>query len=178
MGYTRRKMKTSRRVKRTKTKNTRKQKRNRTFRKSRRVNRGGSGKGKSRGKAKSRGMSEYKMEDEAEIAKENSEEDVMAKLINQFEDRQTAKEKYEQAAIDREKSNKTNDKIKKNIDLGLYREPLREEDLGDEEVIKVDQRRALANTKNQQQFMDEMDAEDENNGLWFGGKKKRTIKKK
>ena len=180
MGYTRRKMKTSRRVKRTKTKNTRKQKRkqSRAFRKSRRVNRGGSGKGKSRGKAKSRGMSEYKMEDEAEIAKENSEEDGVAKLINLFQDRETAQENSERDAIDREKSYKTKDKIKKNIDLGLYREPLREEDLDDEEIIKVNQRRALANTKNQQRFMDELDAEDENNGLWFGGKKKRTIKKK
>lgn len=180
MGYTRRKVKTSRRVKRRKTKNTRKQKqrrlRNRAFRKSRRVNRGGSGKGK--GKGKSRGMSESKMEDEEEIewmAKENSEEDGMAKLINRFEDRETAKEKSERDAIDREKEIKTNKKIEKNIKRGLYRAPLGK---GLGEVIEVDQRRALANTKNQRQFMDEMDAENEKNGLWFGGKKKRTIKKK
>ena len=173
MGYTRRKMKTSRRVKRTKTKNTRKQRqlRNRAFRKSRRVNRGGSGKGKSRG------MSESKMEDEEEIewmAKENSEEDGMAKLINRFEDRETAIEKSERDAIDREKEIKTNKKIEKNIKRGLYRKPLGE-GLGDE-VIKVDQRKQLANTKNQRLFMDELDAEDDETGLWFGGKKKRAIK--
>ena len=176
MGYTRRKMKTSRRVKRTKTKNTRKQKqrrlRIRTFRKSRRVNRGGSGKGKSRG------IPEYKMEDEAEIelmAEENSEEDGMAKLINRFQNRETAQEKSERDAIDREKEIKTDKKIEKNIKLGLYRAPLGE---GLGEVIKVDQRKQLANTKNQQRFMDELDAEDENTGLWLGGKKKRAIKKK
>ena len=150
MGYTRRKMKTSRRVKRRKTKNTRKQKqrrlRNRAFRKSRRVNRGGTRK-------RSRGA----MED------------------NLQEDRQTAKHKFAQDAIDREKEIKTNKKIEKNIKRGLYRAPLGK---GLGEVIEVDQRRALANTKNQRQFMDEMDAENEKNGLWFGGKKKRTIKKK
>lgn len=174
MGYTRRKVKTRRRVKRTKAKNTRKQRRlrNRTFRKSRRVNRGGSD------PVKSSGMSESKMEDEEEIewmAKENSEEDGMAKLINRFEDRETAKEKSERDAIDREKEIKTNKKIEKNIKRGLYRAPLGK---GLGEVIEVDQRRALANTKNQQRFMDELDAEDEKTGLWLGGKKKRTIKKK
>jgi len=183
MGYTRRKMKTSRRVKRAKTKNTRKQKRIRTFRKSRRVNRGGSGKGKSRGKDKSRGMPESKMEDEEEIewmAKENSEEDGMAKLINRFEDRETAEEKSERDAIDREKAIKTDKKIEKNIKRGLYRTPLGK---GLGEVIEVDQRKVLANTKNQQRFMDELDAEEvpggkEGGPFFFGGKKKRTTKKK
>jgi len=177
MGYIRRKMKTSKRVKRAKTKNTRKQKRNRAFRKSRRVNRGGSGKGKSRG------MSESKMEDEEEIewmAKENSEEDGMAKLINRFENRQTAKEKSERDAIDRKKEIKTDKKIEKNIKRGLYRTPLGK---GLGEVIEVDQRKVLANTKNQQRFMDELDAEEvpegkEGGPFFFGGKKKRTTKKK
>ena len=178
MGYTRRKMKTSRRVKRAKTKNTRKQKRNRTFRKSRRVNRGGSGKGKSRG------IPESKMEDEEDIeelmADENSEETGMAKLINRFEDRQTAKEKSERDAIDREKEIKTDKKIEKNIKRGMYRTPLGK---GLGEVIEVNQRKVLANTTNQQRFMDELDAEEvpggkEGGPFFFGGKKKRTIKKK
>lgn len=67
MGYIRRKMKISRRVKRTKT-NTRKRKQNRTFRKNRRVNRGGADK-------RSRRTMEDKWED-TRTEKEKSEEDA------------------------------------------------------------------------------------------------------
>ena len=152
MGYTRRKMKTSRRVKRTKTKNTRKQKRNRTFRKSRRVNRGGTRK-------RSRGA----MED-------NWQEDI-----------QTAKHKFEQDAIDREKANKTDKKTEKNIKRGRYHTPLGK---GSKSII-WDQTDQLEITARQNRFMDDINAETEgeNGDLEdsppsFGGKKKRTTKKK
>lgn len=165
MGYTRRKVKTRRRVKRTKAKNTRKQRRlrNRTFRKSRRVNRGGSD------PVKSSGMSESKMEDGPieRVEKDTSQQEKseMAKI---------AKKDSEQDRINKKKDKKTNMKRLENIKSGLYRRPLYE----DSESIIVDQTEQLENTKNQQRFMDELDAEDEKNGLWLGGKKKRTGKKK
>jgi hypothetical protein len=167
MGYTRRKVKTRRRVKWTKTKNTRKQRRlrNRTFRKSRRVNRGGSD------PVKSSGMSESKMEDEPveRVEKYKPEQGMMAKIENAQRD-----------AIDNEKDEETESKRLANIKRGAYRTPLGK---GRGEVIVVDQRKRLANTKNQQRFMDELDAEEvpggkEGGPIWFAGKKKRAIKKK
>ena len=154
MGYTRRKMKTRRRGKRAKTKNTRKQRRlrNRTFRKSRRINRGGSD------PVKSTGMSESKMGDEPieRIEKENAQRD----------------------AIDNEKDEETEKKRVANVKSGMYRRPL----YPDRKSIIVDQTKDLENTENQQRFMDEINAEEvpggEEEGIWFGGKKKRAIKKK
>jgi hypothetical protein len=163
MGYTRRKVKTRRRVKRAKT-NTQKQRRfrNQTFRKSRRVTRGGSGKGKSRG------MSEFKMEDEGieSTGKEKPEQGEMAKI---------EKEDYEQDRINKKKDKKNEKKRLANIKSGLYRRPLYE----DSESIIVDQTEQLENTENQRKFMDDMDAEEVPGGpIWFAGKKKRTGKKK
>ena len=167
MGYTRRKMKTRRRVKPAKTKNTRKQRRlrNRTFRKSRRVNRGGSD------PVKSTGMSESKMEDER-IEKDMSEQEKseMAKI---------AKENSERDAIDKKKDEKIERKRLANVKSGLYRRPL----VKDSKSIMVDQTKQLENSENQQRFMDEMDAEEvpggkEGGPIWFAGKKKRAIKKK
>ena len=166
MGYIRRKMKTRRRVKRTKVKNTRKQRRlrNRTFRKSRRVNKGGSD------PVKTNGMSESKMEDER-IEKDMSEPEdrEMAKI---------AKEDAERDAIDKKKDEKIERKRLANVKSGIYRRPLYE----DSKSIIVDQTKQLENTENQQRFMDEMDAEEVPGGkegpFFFGGKKKRTGKKK
>jgi hypothetical protein len=186
MGYTRRKVKTRRRVKRAKT-NTQKQRRfrNQTFRKSRRVTRGGSGKGKSRGmskykmedegiewtgkkKSEESGMSEFKMEDEGieSTGKEKPEQGEMAKI---------EKEDYEQDRINKKKDKKNEKKRLANIKSGLYRRPLYE----DSESIIVDQTEQLENTENQRKFMDDMDAEEVPGGpIWFAGKKKRTGKKK
>ena len=166
MGYTRRKVKTRRRVKRTKAKNTRKQRRlrNRTFRKSRRINKGGSDPGKSSG------MSESKMQDDR-IEKDTSEPEdrEMAKI---------AKEDAERDAIDKKKDEKIERKRLANVKSGIYRRPLYE----DRKSIIVDQTEELENTENQQRFMDEMDAEEVPGGkegpFFFGGKKKRTGKKK
>jgi hypothetical protein len=147
MGYTRRKVKTRRRVKRTKAKNTRKQRRlrNRTFRKSRRINKGGSDPGKSSG------MSESKMQDDRieRIEKDTSEPEdrEMAKI---------AKEDAERDAIDKKKDEKIERKRLANVKSGIYRRPLYE----DRKSIIVDQTKALENTENQQRFMDEMDAEE------------------
>lgn len=151
MGYIRRKMKTSRRVKRTKTKNTRKQKRKQTraFRKSRRhVNRGGAGTRK-----RSRGA----MED------------------NWQTDTRTEKEKSEQNSIENKKDKKNELKRVANIKKNMYLEPLGE---GSKDV-RVDQTEQLDRTEKQQGLMDDIDAESEGEEqhlkggpLSFGGKKK------
>ena len=168
MGYTRRKMKISRRVKRAKTKNTRKQKRIRTFRKSRRINRGGSD------PVKNSGMSESKMEDERieRVEKDMSEQE-------QREMENIEKENYEQDRINKKKDKKNEKKRLANVKSGIYRRPLYE----DSKSIIVDQTAELENTENQRKFMDDMDAEEvaggeEEGPIWFAGKKKRTRKKK
>jgi len=170
MGYTRRKVKTRRRVKRTKAKNTRKQRRlrNRTFRKSRRINRRGSD------EVKSSGMSEYKMEDERieRVEKDMSEQEKseMAKI---------EKENAQRDALDNKKDKKIEKKRLANVKSGIYRRPLYE----DSKSIIVDQTAELENTENQRKFMDDMDAEEvpggkEEGPIWFAGKRKRTRKKK
>ena len=161
MGYIRRKIKTRRRVKRAKT-NTRKrkQKRNRTFRRSRRVNRGGADKRK---------HSRRTMEDK-------------------WEDTRTEKEKSEEDAIENEKieAMKRVPKITRN----MYRAPLGE----GSKVVRVNPTKQLETTERQTGFMDDIDAEtdaetdeEEQPGkrrrlkggpIMFGGKKKRSIKKK
>ena len=163
MGYIRRKIKTRRRVKRAKT-STRK--RNRTFRRSRRVNRGGADK-----------RSRRTMED------------------NWQEDTRTEKEKSEEDADRRKKNDKNTLKRVANVSSGLYLEPGSD---GDD----VDQEEQLDRTERQTGLMDDIDAESEGEPeeesdaetdeeerpgkrrrlkggpVTFGGKKKRTIKKK
>ena len=152
MGYTRRKMKTSRRVKRTKTKNTRKQRRlrNRTFRKSRRVNRGGARK-------RSRGA----MED------------------NWQEDTRTKKEKSEQDAIDNKKDKKNQLKRIANIKRNMYLAPLGEGLAVDqtEQLDRTEKQQGLMDDIDAESEGEQ--AQDLKGGpLSFGGKKKRAAKKK
>jgi len=148
MGYIRRKIKTSRRIKRAKTNNTRKrkQKRNRSFRKSRRVNRGGTRK-------RSRG------------AMEN----------NWQTDTRTEKEKSEQDAIDNKKDKQNELRRIANVTDKLYLAPLGK-------GVSVNQTKKLKLTEDQLRLMDDIDAEEvpgsTEGGIWFGGKKKRAIKKK
>ena len=149
MGYIRRKIKTTRRVKRTKSRNTRKRKQNRTFRKSRRVDRGGAGK-------RSRGA----MED------------------NWQEDTRTEKEKSEQDAIENEKDTKNELKRVANIKKNMYLEPeVRGVRVDQAKKLKIteDQLRLMddidAETEGEEEDL-------EGGPLSFGGKKKRIIKKK
>ena len=146
MGYIRRKMKTSRRVKRTKTKNTRKQKRkqSRAFRKSRRVNRGGTRK-------RSRGA----MED------------------NWQTDTRTEKEKSEQNAIENKKDKKNELKRVANIKKNMYLEPLGEGVAVDqtEQLDRTEKQQGLmddidAETEGEEEAL-------KGGPLSFGGKKKR-----
>ena len=149
MGYTRRKMKISRRVKRAKTKNTRKHKRIRTFRKSRRVNRGGTRK-------RSRGA----MED------------------NWQEDTRTKKEKSEQDAIDNKKDKKNQLKRIANIKRNMYLAPSGE-GLAVDQTEQLDRTEKQQGFMDDIDAETEGEEEDLKDGPpSFGGKKKRAIKKK
>jgi hypothetical protein len=151
MGYIRRKMKISRRVKRTKTKNTRKrkQKRNRAFRKSRRVYRGGTRK-------RSRGA----MED------------------NWQEDTRTKKEKSEQNAIENKKDKKNELKRVANIKKNMYLEPLGKGVAVDqtEQLDLTEKQQGLMDDIDAESEGEEEDLK--GGPISFGGKKKRAIKKK
>lgn len=124
-------------------------KRNRTFRKSRRTNRGGAGK-------RSRGT----MEDTWQ------------------EDTRTEKEKSEQDAIENDKDTKNELKRVANIKKNMYLEP-------EVRGVRVDQTKKLKITQDQLRLMDDIDAESEGEEedleggpLSFGGKKKRSVKKR
>jgi len=80
----------------------------------------------------------------------------------------------EQKAMDAEKDENNMKKQKQNMEKNMYRQPLGE---GLSEVDEVDQSSQLEITENQNRFNDDMDAEDEQTGLWFGGKKKSHNKK-
>jgi hypothetical protein len=151
MGYIRRKMKTSRRVKRTKTKNMRKRKQSRAFRKSRRVNRGGAGTRK-----RSRGA----MED------------------NWQEDTRTKKEKSEQNAIENKKDKKNELKRVANIKKNMYLEPLGEGVAVDqtEQLDRTEKQQGLMDDIDAESEGEEEDLK--GGPISFGGKKKRATKKK
>ena len=148
MAYVRRKMKTRRRVKSAKTKNTRKRKqrllRNRAFRKSRRLNRGGNGTGK------------------------RTREDT---LEDKWKDTRTEKEKSEQNAIENEKDEINELRRIANVKDKLFLEP-------EVRGVRVNQAKKLKLTEDQLRLMDDIDAEEvpgsTEEGIWFGGKKKRT----
>jgi hypothetical protein len=88
--------------------------------------------------------------------------------------REEEQHEYEQKAMDAEKDENNMKKQKQNMEKNMYRQPLGE---GLSEVDEVDQSSQLEITENQNRFNDDMDAEDENNGLWFGGKNKSHNKK-
>lgn len=88
--------------------------------------------------------------------------------------REEEQHEYEQRAIEAEKDENNMKKQKHNMEKNMYRQPLGE---GLSEVDEVDQSSQLEITENQNRFNDDMDAEDENNGLWFGGKRKSHNKK-
>lgn len=159
MGYIRRKMKTSRRVKRTKPKNTRK--RNRAFRKSRRINRGGTN-------PDTRKRSRGTMED------------------NWQQDTRTEKDKSEQNAIEETKDKEIAIKRVANIKRNMYLEPGSEGVAVNqtEQLETTDRQTGLMDDIDA-----ETDAETETEEqpgkrrrlkggpISFGGKKKRSIKK-
>ena len=86
---------------------------------------------------------------------------------------------YEQTLIEAEKDKENMKKQKQNMEKNMYREPLGKGYSNEDELVEVNPDSQLEITETQQRFDDDMNAEDETNGpVWFGGKKKRAIRKK
>ena len=147
MVYIRRKVKTRRRVKRTKTKNTRKQRRLRN-----------------RTFRKSRHVNRGGSRKRSRGTMEN----------NWQTDTRTEKEKSEQNAMENKKDKQNELRRIANVTDKLYLAPLGK-------GVSVNQTKKLKLTEDQLRLMDDIDAEEvpgsTEEGIWFGGKKKRTMKK-
>jgi len=147
MVYIRRKVKTRRRVKRTKTKNTRKQRRLRN-----------------RTFRKSRHVNRGGSRKRSRGTMEN----------NWQTDTRTEKEKSEQNAMENKKDKQNELRRIANVTDKLYLAPVGK-------GVSVNQTKKLKLTEDQLRLMDDIDAEEvpgsTEEGIWFGGKKKRTMKK-
>ena len=94
---------------------------------------------------------------------------------NKWEDTRTEKEKYEQDAIENEKDEINELRRIANIKNNMHLEP-------EVRGVRVNQAKKLKIAEDQLRLMDDIDAEEvpgsTQEGIWFGGKKKRTGKKK
>lgn len=90
---------------------------------------------------------------------------------NKWEDTRTEKEKSEQDAIEKEKDEINELRRIANIQNNMHLEP-------EVRGLRVNQAKKLKLTEDQLRFMDDIDAEEvpgsTEEGIWFGGKKKRA----
>jgi hypothetical protein len=165
MAYNRSKSKTSRRVKKAKT-NKRNNKRKQTFRKSRRVNRGG--------------KAPQKPSDATSVVKSAPQPKSLEEKALQYNDNHDPDFNATKALAIAKKIEYN--KNVKNFKDGKSRYIDTQEDNYLDIVNPTEQ---LKNTETQQNFNDDLDAETEgeegdldNEIIWFGGKKRRAIKRK
>ena len=94
---------------------------------------------------------------------------------NKWEDTRTEKEKSEQDAIENEKDEINELRRIANIKNNMHLEP-------EVRGVRVNQAKKMKIAEDQLRLMDDIDAEEvpgsTQEGIWFGGKKKRSVKKK